>query len=41
MRATEDGASVAGKERMKEIVLFSISEPYLELRQKLAIAIDS
>ncbi len=41
MRATEDTASVAGKDRMKEIVLFSISEPYLELRQKLGIAIDS
>ena len=41
MRATEDGASVPGKDRMKEIVLFSISEPYLELRQKLGIAIDS
>ena len=41
MRATEDAASVPGKDRMKEIVLFSISEPYLELRQKLGIAIDS
>ena len=36
MRATEDAASVAGKERVKEIVLYSISEPYLELREKLA-----
>jgi len=41
MRATEDAAAVSGKERMKEIVLFSISEPYLELRQKLGISIDS
>jgi len=41
MRATEDGASVPSKDRMKEIVLFSISEPYLELRQKLGISIDS
>jgi tetratricopeptide (TPR) repeat protein len=41
MRATEDAASVPGKDRMKEIVLFSISEPYLQLRQKLGIAIDS
>jgi len=41
MRATEETASVAAKDRMKEIVLFSISEPYLELRQKLGISIDS
>ena len=41
MRATEDAASVSSKERLKEIVLFSVSEPYLELRQKLGIAIDS
>jgi hypothetical protein len=41
MRATEDGASVAAKERMKEIVLFSVSEEYFALREKLAIRIDS
>ena len=41
MRATEDGASVAAKERMKEIVLFSVSEEYFALREKLTIRIDS
>jgi tetratricopeptide (TPR) repeat protein/tRNA A-37 threonylcarbamoyl transferase component Bud32 len=41
MRATEDASSVPPKERIKEIVLFSISEEYLALRQKLRITIDS
>jgi tetratricopeptide (TPR) repeat protein/tRNA A-37 threonylcarbamoyl transferase component Bud32 len=41
MRATEDASSVAPKERIKEIVLFSISEDYLALRQKLGITIES
>ena len=41
MRATEDAASVSSKDRSKEIVLYSISEPYLELREKLAITVDS
>jgi hypothetical protein len=41
MRATEDASSVAAKERIKEIVLFSISEEYLALREKLAITIES
>jgi len=41
MRATEDGASVPSKERMKEIVLFSVSEDYFGLRDKLAITIES
>jgi hypothetical protein len=41
MRATEDAASVAAKERVKEIVLFSISEEYLELREKLQITVES
>jgi tetratricopeptide (TPR) repeat protein len=41
MRATEDGASVPVKERMKEIVLFSVSEEYFTLREKLQIRIDS
>ena len=41
MRATEDAASVSSKERGKEIVLFSISEPYLQLREKLGITVDS
>jgi len=41
MRATEDAASVPSKDRSKEITLFSVSEPYLQLRQKLGIAVDS
>jgi hypothetical protein len=41
MRATEDAAAVASKERIKEIVLYSISSPYLELREKLGITVDS
>jgi tetratricopeptide (TPR) repeat protein/tRNA A-37 threonylcarbamoyl transferase component Bud32 len=41
MRATEDAASVSSKERGKEIVLYSISEPYLKLREKLGITVDS
>jgi tetratricopeptide (TPR) repeat protein len=41
MRATEDASSVSPKERIKEIVLFSISEEYLALRQKLNITLES
>jgi hypothetical protein len=41
MRATEDGASVPVKERMKEIVLFSVSEEYFATRERLQIRIDS
>jgi tetratricopeptide (TPR) repeat protein/tRNA A-37 threonylcarbamoyl transferase component Bud32 len=41
IRATEDASSVPPKERIKEIVLFSISEDYLALRQKLRITIES
>jgi tetratricopeptide (TPR) repeat protein len=41
MRATEDAASVPSKERLKEIVLFSISEPYMELREKLGVTVDT
>jgi hypothetical protein len=41
MRATEDAASVPAKERMKEIVLFSVGEEYFSLREKLQIALDS
>lgn len=40
MRATEDGASTPAKERIKEVVLFSISEEYFALRSKLQITID-
>jgi tetratricopeptide (TPR) repeat protein/tRNA A-37 threonylcarbamoyl transferase component Bud32 len=41
MRATEDASSVPAKERVKEIVLFSISEGYFELRKKLQITVES
>ncbi len=41
MRATEDASSVSSKDRGKEIVLYSISEPYLQLREKLGITVDS
>jgi serine/threonine protein kinase/lipopolysaccharide biosynthesis regulator YciM len=40
IRTTEEATSVAVKERMKDIVLFSVSEEYFALRQKLSIAID-
>ena len=41
IRATEDASSVTPKERIKEIVLFSISEEYLELRKRLNITLES
>ena len=41
MRATEEAASVASKERMKEVVLFGISEEYLAIRAKLGVSIES
>ena len=41
IRATEDAASIPAKERMKELVLFSVSEAYFGIREKLMVAIDS
>ncbi|HQY65237.1 MAG TPA: hypothetical protein PK141_27780, partial [Polyangiaceae bacterium] len=41
LRMNEEGASVPVKERMKELVLFSTSEDYFALRQRLSIAIGS
>ena len=41
IRSTEDATSVAVKERMKDIVLFSVSDEYFALRQKLSITIDA
>jgi tetratricopeptide (TPR) repeat protein len=41
IRATEDASSVPTNERVKELVLFSIATPYLELREKLQITVDS
>ncbi len=40
IRETDDGASVPVKERIKDIVLFSVSEEYFEIRKKLGITID-
>jgi len=40
MRATEDASSVPTKERIKEVVLFSVSEEYFQLREKLAITVE-
>ncbi len=40
IRATEDAASIPGKERMKEAVLFGVSEEYFAIREKLGIAIE-
>lgn len=41
IRSTEDSSSVPVKERMKDIVVFSVSEEYFALRQKLSISIDA
>jgi hypothetical protein len=41
MRATEDASGLPSKERVKEVTLFSVSEEYFALREKLQIAIDS
>lgn len=40
IRATDEASSVPVKERMKDIVLFSVSEEYFALRQELSIAVD-
>jgi hypothetical protein len=42
IKATDEASSsVPQKERLKELVLFSVSEDYFSLRRKLAINIDS
>jgi tetratricopeptide (TPR) repeat protein len=42
IKASDESVSpVSHKDRLRELVLFSISEEYLALRQKLSIAIDS
>jgi hypothetical protein len=41
LRATEDASSVPVKERMKDVVLFSVSEEYFHAREKLMIGIDA
>ncbi|HVJ91460.1 MAG TPA: protein kinase [Labilithrix sp.] len=41
IRATEDTTGVPVKERMKDIVLFSVSDAYFKLRSKLSVSIDA
>jgi tetratricopeptide (TPR) repeat protein len=41
IRATDEAASVPSKERVKEIVLYSISQEYFALRERLQITVDS
>jgi hypothetical protein len=41
MRATDEASSVPSKERVKEIVLYSISQEYLALRELLQIGVES
>jgi hypothetical protein len=41
VRSGDDGSSVPVKERMKDIVLFAVSEEYFDLRKKLGIGIDA
>jgi tetratricopeptide (TPR) repeat protein len=41
LNATDDASGVPSKERIKEIVLFGVSESYMAVRRKLGIAIDS
>ncbi|HOU94112.1 MAG TPA: hypothetical protein PLU22_23840, partial [Polyangiaceae bacterium] len=42
VRASDDSASaVPREERQKQLVLYSISEPFFELRRHLGVAVDS
>jgi len=41
VRATEDASSVPAAERVKDLVLYGVSTPYFELREKLGITVDS
>jgi tetratricopeptide (TPR) repeat protein len=41
IRSTEDASSVPVKERMKDIVLFSVSEEYFALREQLTISVGA
>ena len=41
IRSTEEASSVPVKERMKDIVVFGVSEEYFALRQKLGVTVDS
>ena len=39
VRATEGDSSIPSKERLKELVLFSVSEGYMNIREKLGISV--
>jgi hypothetical protein len=41
VRASDEGSSVPTKDRVKELVLYSVGEDYLALRETLQIAVDS
>ena len=42
IRASDDGSSsVAADERIKELVLYSVSPSYFAIRSRLSISIDS
>jgi len=42
IKASDEGSSaVPNQERLKELVLYGVSEPYFAMRRKLVIAIDS
>lgn len=42
VKASDEGSSaVPNQERLKELVLYAVSEPYFAMRRKLAIGIDS
>ena len=41
IRATDDASSVPSKERVKEVVLYSISQEYFALRELLQIGVES
>jgi tetratricopeptide (TPR) repeat protein len=41
LKASDDGQGMPFRERMKELILFSVSEPYFSMRQRLGVAIDS
>jgi tetratricopeptide (TPR) repeat protein len=40
IRAAEEATSVPVKERMKELVLFSVSEEYFAIRKRLAVTVE-
>ena len=42
IKASDEASSaVPAQERLKELVLYGVSEPFFELRQRLMIAVDS